>query len=138
MRFRLIPGALRVVLFVQVILAGCDAANSNRPQDKKVQQQEQRLRMAIQKLEAEANRVVLEGKRLYGEASEKVQNFAGQTSQSVKDLSEASERLVQQAKSLQQIPQVVESRSQQMAAAARAAVGHVDPTPVQPTPVQVR
>jgi hypothetical protein len=124
------PGIVSIVCFALSFLSACDMTNSNRPQDKRMQQQEQRLKMAIQQLEVEADRVVLEGKKLYGEASQKMQDFTGDTSASIKELSQLTDRLVQQAKTLQELPLAVEAGSQKMMAAAQAAVGYSGSAPV--------
>jgi hypothetical protein len=120
------------------VVTGCDMTNTNRPQDKKMQLQEERLKMAIKQLEAEADRVVLEGKRLYGEASQNVQKFAGQTSQSLQELSQVTERLVDHAKTLQALPLAVEASSQKVIAAAEAALGDAQPTAYPSVSVQHR
>jgi len=116
------------VLFI-LPLSACDMTNANRPQDKKAQMQQERFKMAVKQLEIEADRVVREGKKLYGEASQKVQNLAGQTSQSLNELSQVTGRMVDQAKSLQELPSAVEANSQKMMAAAQAAIGYSESKP---------
>ena len=103
-----------------------------------MQLQQERLKMAIKQLEVEADRVVLEGKRLYGEASQQVQNFTGQTSQSLQELAKVTDQIVDQAKSLQQLPVAVEANSQKVVAAAEAALGYAQPTSVPNSATKVR
>jgi hypothetical protein len=138
MNIRAIIFVLALNLGIILHLTACDMANENRPQDKRMQLQEERLKMAIKQLEAEADRVVLEGKRLYGEASQHVQNFAGQSSQSLQDLSQVTGRIVEQAKSLQGLPMAVEAHSQKVMAAAQAAVGYAEPTALPSASVKTR
>lgn len=106
-------------------LCACQQRDSKRPQDKKMLEQQQKLDMAIKKLEAEADKVVRQGEQMYRDASRSVQQFSAEVEKQVQGIARSAEQIAQESQKLRAVPQALQQKSDEMVRAAQTALGSV-------------
>jgi small-conductance mechanosensitive channel len=123
---------------IVLTLCACQRGDSKRPQDKKMQEQQQKLDMAIKKLEAEADKVVQQGEQMYREAMRSAKQFSEGVEKQAQGVVRSAEQVADEAQKLGQLPGELQQKSEQLVQAARTAIEQVkdefQASPQQETP----
>lgn len=114
-----------VVGILLLACTACQQANTNQGRDKKLQQQQQKFDIAVQRLQNQADNILARGKGAYDRAARSVQEFSNEAAQKVQEVARATDKFVEQAQSINQVPEVFRDGSNLVVAAAQTAVGYV-------------
>jgi len=123
-----------VVIVLTACLSACQQGDSKRPQDRKMQEQQQKLDTAIKKLEADANQVIQQGQQMYLDAVRSAQQFSNEVEKQAQGVVRSAEQFAQET---QQLPETLQQKSGEIVRAAQTAVGHAKGQPERPSSPEV-
>jgi len=121
-----------VVIVLTCCVSACQQGDAKRPQDRKMQEQQQKLDMAIQKLEADAGKVIQQGEQAYRDVIRSAQQFSEEFEKQAQGIVRSAEQLAQETQKLQQLPETLQQKSGVIVQAAQTAIGQVRGDPEKP------
>jgi hypothetical protein len=121
-----------VVILLTSFLSACQQGDAKRPQDRKMQEQQQKLDMAIQKLEGDADKVIQQGEQVYRDVMRSAQQFSDEFEKQAQGIVRSAEQLAQEAQKIQRLPETLQQKSGGIVQAAQTAIGQVRGNPEGP------
>jgi division protein CdvB (Snf7/Vps24/ESCRT-III family) len=103
-----------------------------------MQEQQQKLDMAIKKLEAEAGKVVQHGEQMYRQAMRSAKELSEGVEKQAQGIVRSAEQVAQEGQQLRRLPEELQQKSDELVQAAKTAIGQVrdefDVSPPRSTP----